>query len=325
MIPLRNFGKNETRISALGLGGHHLGAAKDEATAVEIVQRAIDGGITFYDNCWEYNRGKSEDWLGKGLRGVRDRAFVMSKVCTHGRDASLAMQMLEQSLRRLQTDHLDLWQIHGVTFQNDPQLFIRSNGAAEAMQKAKQQGKVRFVGFTGHKDPDIHLAMLNTGFPFDAVQMPLNPFDANFFSFEQKVLPVLNSRGIAALGMKPIGGHGEPVQKGVFTAEELLRYAMSLPVATTISGVSELPILEQNLRIAQNFTPLSAAEMKALRDRARPYAGDGRFELYKTSIKFDNPEARLAHEFPIDMQQAEVKQMVYATQNSGRPFPQVPE
>ncbi len=325
MIPLRNFGKNEIKISALGLGGHHLGAARDEATAVEVVQRAIDGGITFYDNCWEYNRGKSEDWLGKGLRGVRDRAFVMSKVCTHGRDASLAMQMLEQSLRRLQTDHLDLWQIHGVTFQNDPQLFIRSNGAAEAMHKAKQQGKVRFVGFTGHKDPDIHLAMLNTGFPFDAVQMPLNPFDANFFSFEQKVLPVLDSRGIAALGMKPIGGHGEPVQKGVFTAEELLRYAMSLPVATTVSGVSELPILEQNLRIAQNFTPLSAAEMTALRDRAKPYAADGRFELYKTSIKFDNPEARLAHGFPIDMQQAEVKQMVYATQNSGRPFPQVSE
>jgi uncharacterized protein len=323
MIPLRNFGNTGVKISALGLGGHHLGAAKDEATAVEIVHRALDGGVTFYDCCWEYNRGKSEDWLGKGLRGVRDRAFLMTKVCTHGRESSLATQMLEQSLRRMQTDHLDLWQIHGVTFQNDPQQFIRPNGAAEALHKAKQQGKVRFVGFTGHKDPDIHLAMLNTGFPFDAVQMPLNPFDANFFSFEQKVLPELNRRGIAPLGMKPIGGHGEPVQKGVFSAEELLRYAMSLPVATTISGVSELPILEQNLRIAQAFTPLSAAEMKALRDRAKPYAGDGRFELYKTSIKFDNPEARLAHEFPVDMQQVEVKQMVYATQNSGRPFPQV--
>jgi hypothetical protein len=139
------------------------------------------------------------------------------------------------------------------------------------------------------------------------------------------VLPVLNSRGIAALGMKPIGGHGEPVQKGVFTAEELLRYAMSLPVATTISGVSELPILEQNLHLAQNFTPLSPAEMKALSDRAKPYAADGHFELYKTSIKFDNPEARIAHEFPLDMEQVEVKQMVYATQNTGRPFPQVSE
>src|ERR1700761_7805846 len=322
-IPLRDFGKTGVKISALGLGGHHLGAAKDESTAVEIVHRAVDGGITFYDCCWEYNRGKSEDWLGKGLRGRRDRAFLMTKVCSHGRDASLAMQMLEQSLRRLQTDHLDLWQIHGVTFQNDPDLFIRTNGAAEALQKAKQQGKVRFVGFSGHKDPDIHLAMLNTGFPFDAVQMPLNPFDANFFSFEKKVLPVLHSKGIAPLGMKPICGHGEPVQKGVFTAEQMLRYAMSLPVATTITGGADLGIFEQNLKIAQGFTPLSEAEMQSLRERAKSYAGDGHFELYKTSIKFDNPEARIAHEFPLDLKQVEVQQMIHATQNTGRPYPQV--
>ncbi len=322
-IPLRKFGKTDVMISALGVGGHHLGAAKDEATAVNLVHRALEGGITFYDNCWEYNRGKSEDWLGKGLKGKRDQAFLMTKVCTHGRDAQLAMQMLEQSLRRLQTDHLDLWQVHGVTFQNDPELFIRPNGAAEALRKAKEQGKVRFVGFTGHKDPDLHLAMLATGFPFDAVQMPLNPFDANFFSFEQKVLPVLRERGIAPLGMKPIGGHGEPVQSGVFTAQELLRYAMSLPVATTITGVSELSILEQNLRVAQSFTPYADAEMQALRDRAKPYAGDGRFELYKTSIKYDNPEARLAHEFPLDMKSVEVKQMIHAADNTGRPYPEV--
>src|SRR6202041_109052 len=267
-IPLRDFGKTGVKVSALGLGGHHLGGAKDEKTAIEIVHRALDGGITFYDNAWEYYRGKTESWLGLGLKGRREQAFIMTKVCTHGREGSLAMQMLEQSLRRLQTDHLDLWQIHGVTFQNDPEQFIRPNGAADALRKAKEQGKVLFVGFTGHKDPDIHLAMLNTGFPFDAVQMPLNPFDANFFSFEQKVLPELVKRGIAPLGMKPIGGHGEPVFSGVFTAEELLRYAMSLPVATTITGVSEMPILEQNLKVAQNFTPLSSAEVKALRDRA---------------------------------------------------------
>ena len=320
---MRRFGKSDVQISAMGLGGHHLGAAGSEKTAVEIVHRAVDAGITFFDCCWEYNRGKSEDWLGKGLKGRRDKAFLMTKVCTHGRDASLATQMLDQSLRRLQTDHLDLWQIHGVSFQNDPELFMRPGGAAEALTRAKKEGKVRFVGFTGHKDPDIHLAMLNTGFPFDAVQMPLNPFDATFFSFEQKVLPVLNQRGIAPLGMKPIGGHGEPVQKGVFTATELLHYAMSLPVATTITGVSEMHILEQNLKIAQGFTPLSPDEMQALRDRAKPYAGDGKFELYKTSIKFDNPEARIAHEFPMDLEQAEVKQMMYETQNTGRPYPQV--
>jgi len=322
-IPLRDFGKSGVKISALGMGGHHLGEAKDEDTAVEIIHRAVEGGITFFDCCWEYNRGKSEDWLGKGLKGLRDRAFLMTKVCTHGRDAALAMQMLEQSLRRLQTDHLDLWQVHGVGFANDPELFIRPNGAAEALERAKKDGKARFVGFTGHKDPDVHLAMLNTGFPFDSVQMPLNPFDANFHSFEQKVLPVLNQKGIAPLGMKPIGGHGEPVQKGVFSAQELLRYAMSLPVATTISGVSEIGILEQNLKVAQGFAPLSESEMQALRMRAKPYAGDGHFELYKTSLKFDNPEARMAHDFPIDMRQIEVKQMVAETDNTGLPYPKV--
>ena len=322
-IPLRDFGKSGVKISALGMGGHHLGEARDEDAAVEIIHRAVEGGITFFDCCWEYNRGKSEDWLGKGLKGLRDRIFLMTKVCTHGRDAALAMQMLEQSLRRLQTDHLDLWQVHGVGFANDPELFIRPNGAAEALARAKTDGKVRFVGFTGHKDPDVHLAMLNTGFPFDSVQMPLNPFDANFRSFEQKVLPVLNQKGIAPLGMKPIGGHGEPVQKGVFSAQELLRYAMSLPVATTISGVSEIAILEQNLKVAQGFTPLSESEMQALRLRAKPYAGDGHFELYKISLKFDNPEARMAHDFPLDMQQIEVKQMVAETENSGQPYPKV--
>lgn len=322
-IPLRRFGKSDVQVSALALGGHHLGSATDEHTAVEIVHQAIDGGVHFFDCCWEYNRGKSEDWLGKGLRGRRKDIFLMTKVCTHGRDASLAMQMLEQSLRRLQTDYLDLWQVHGVAFQNDPDLFIRPGGAAEALEKAKRQGKVKFVGFTGHKDPDVHLAMLNTGFPFDAVQMPLNPFDANFFSFEQKVLPVLQQRGIAPLGMKPIGGHGEPVQKGIFTAQELLRYAMSLPVATTITGVADLEILRQNLDVAQNFTAFSQAEMEVLRQRAKPHAGDGHFELYKTSLKFDNPEARLPHEFPLDMGQVEVRQMIYETQNTGRPYPQV--
>jgi predicted aldo/keto reductase-like oxidoreductase len=322
-IPLKRFGKTDVQISALGLGGHHLGSAKDEQTAVEIVHQAVDGGVTFFDNCWEYNRGKSEDWLGKGLKGRRDKVFLMTKVCTHGRDAGLAMQMLDQSLRRLQTDHLDLWQIHGVSFQNDAELFMRPGGAAEALLKAKKDGKVRFLGFTGHKDPDYHLAMLNTGFPWDAVQMPLNPFDANFMSFEKKVLPVLVQKGIAALGMKPIGGHGEPIQKGVFTAKELLGYSMSLPTATTISGVEDLNIMKQNLEIAQSFTPYSDSQMQALRDRAKEYAGDGHFELYKTSIKYDNPEARLAHGFPLDMGSIEVKQMVKATDNTGRPYPEV--
>jgi uncharacterized protein len=321
-IPRRPFGRHQdVQVSALGMGGHHLGSAEDLPTAIKLVHGALDGGINFFDNCWEYTRGKSENWLGWGLKGRRDEAFLMTKVCTHGRDATLAMTMLEQSLNRLQTDHLDLWQVHGVCFENDPELFIRKGGAAEALHKAKEQGKVRFVGFTGHKRPEIHLAMLDTGFPFDAVQMPLNPFDANFMSFEQKVLPELNKRGIAVLGMKPIGGHGDPVQKGEFTAEELLRYAMSLPVTTTITGMEKQQILEQNLKVAQGFQPLSADQMQALRNRAKTPAGDGRFEPYKMSLMFDNPEARLAHDFPLDEQQVEVKEMLKETQNDGKPFP----
>jgi len=243
----------------------------------------------------------------------------MTKVCTHGRDKQLAMQMLEESLRRLQTDHLDLWQIHGVTFDNDPDLFIRPNGAAEALTEAKKQGKVRFVGFTGHKDPGIHLKMIATNYPFDSVQMPLNAFDGTFRSFDQKVLPELNRRGIAALGMKPLSGHGEPITKGVMTPDEGLRYAMSLPVATTITGMDKPEVLKQNLAIAQNFKPMSPAEMQGLRDRCAPY-GDGRYELYKTSIKYDNPEARLTHGFPLDTQSKEMREKLKETTNTGKPY-----
>ncbi len=325
-IPLRPFGKHaDVKVSALGMGGHHLGDAKDEQTAVRLVQEAVDGGITFFDNCWEYHRGKSEVWMGKGLKGRRDKVFLMTKVCTHGRDGALAMQMLEESLRRLQTDHLDLWQAHGVSFDNDPELFIRPGGAAEVMRKAKEQGKVRFLGFTGHKDPGMHLSMLKTGFPFDAVQMPLNAFDASFRSFQTQVLPELNRRGIAALGMKPMSGHGEPIQNGAVSAQEALRYAMSLPVTVTITGMEKPEILRQNLEVAQNFQPMTPAEMQALQERVKQAAADGRFELYKVSIKFDNPEARIAHGFPFDMQSVEVKEMVMSVENNGHPYPELPK
>jgi aryl-alcohol dehydrogenase-like predicted oxidoreductase len=321
-IPLRQFGKTDVKVSALGCGGHHLCTAPDKQTALRIVSEAVDGGITFFDNCWEYCRGLTEDWMGQGLRGKRDRVFLMTKVCTHGRDGGLALQMLEQSLNRLETDHLDLWQIHGVSFENDPDLFIRPGGAAEALAKAKQQGKVRFVGFTGHKDPQLHLKMLNTGFPFDSVQMPLNAFDYHFQSFEKQVLPEANRRGIAALGMKPISGHGDPVKNGALTAEEALRYAMSLPVTVTITGMDSIDVLHQNLRVAQGFQPMTPQEMQALRDRVKPFAADGRFEHYKVSMQFDNPEARLAHDYPLDTQQVEVKLMIAEAENTGWPWPQ---
>jgi predicted aldo/keto reductase-like oxidoreductase len=320
--PLGNH--KSVQVSALGFGGHHLGDAEDRQTASALVSAAIDGGITFFDNCWEYHRGKSEDWMGSALKGKRDRVFLMTKVCTHGRDKDLAMKMLEQSLVRLQTDHLDLWQVHGVCFDNDPELFIRKGGAAEALEQAKKQGKVRFVGFTGHKDPAIHLKMLRTNFPFDSVQMPLNPFDATFHSFQHEVVPEAMRRGIAVLGMKPFSGAGDPVKKGVVTPEEALRYAMSVPgVTVTITGMEKPEILQQNLKIAQSFKPMSPQEMQALSTRVSGPAADGRFELFKVSLKYDNPEARMAHDFPLDEKQKEVQEMMRSTENTGHPFPQL--
>ncbi len=309
-IPRRTLGQTGVQISALGVGGHHLGDARDVDEAIQIIHGALDAGVTFFDNCWEYYNGETENILGRGLKGRRDNIFLMTKVCTHGRSGELAMRMLEQSLRRLQTDHLDLWQIHGIVYDNDPELAYAKGGVLEAFDKAKQQGKTRFVGFTGHKNPAFHLRMLELGYRFDTVQMPLNPFDANYHSFEKQVLPEVNRRGMAALGMKSMGGSGEPVKKGVVRAEELLRYAMSLPVTTTICGMDSPKVLEQNLRVARGFKPMTEREMEALRARCAPMAADGHFEPYKASLRFDNPMTRLPHGFPISHDQKEVKAML---------------
>jgi predicted aldo/keto reductase-like oxidoreductase len=230
--------------------------------------------------------------------GRRDKVVLMTKVCTHGRTKPLAMKMLEESLRRLQTDHLDVWQIHAVTYDNDSELAYAKNGVLEAFDQAKQQGKVRFVGFTGHKDPGIHLKMLQMGYPFDTCQLPLNPFDYGFFSFERQVLPVLTQRGIAPLGMKSMNGGGEAVKHGLVTAEELLRYAMSLPVATTISGMESLDVLRQNLAVARDFQPMTSDEMLALARRCQALAGDGHLEMYKSTKKYDAAVGRSQHNYP---------------------------
>jgi aryl-alcohol dehydrogenase-like predicted oxidoreductase len=297
-IPKRPLGKTGLQVSALGLGGYHLGSAASDDDANRIVAEAIDAGINFFDNAWEYHDGKSETRMGNALKGKRNQVVLMTKVCTHGRKKDVAMRMLEESLTRLQTDHLDVWQVHEVIYDNDPDLIFAKDGAIEALDLAKQQGKVRFVGFTGHKDPSIHLKMLSHNYAFDTVQMPLNCFDGTYRSFETQVLPELNKRGIAPLGMKSLGGSGESVKNGAVTAQEALRYAMSLPVAVTISGMESLDILHQNLEVARGFQPMSAGELNALRTRVKQYASDGRFELFKSSKKYDGALGREQHGFP---------------------------
>jgi len=297
-VPRRPLGRTGEQVSIIGLGGYHLGTMGSVETAVRLVQEAVDAGITFFDNAWEYNGHRSEEWMGLGLQGRRDKVFLMTKVCTHGRDKKVAMQQLEESLKRLQTDHLDLWQIHEVIYENDPDLHFAKGGVIEALDEAKKQGKVRFVGFTGHKNPSIHLKMLAHNYPFDTVQMPLNCFDGTYRSFEQQVLPELERRGIAALGMKSLGGDGQPILHGVVSAEDALRYAMSLPVATTISGMDSLDVLRQNLGVVRGFKPMAPREMQELSQRCKTFAADGHLELYKTTKKYDGGVGREQHGYP---------------------------
>ncbi len=296
-VPHRSF--KGFSVSIIGIGGSSLGDVKDDSEAGRIVAEALDAGINFFDNAWEYHDGRSEERLGRALGGKRDRAFLMTKVCSHGRSRAVAMQQLEDSLRRLKTDHLDLWQIHEVIYDNDPDLHFAHDGAVEALTQAKQQGKVRFVGFTGHKDPDIHLKMLSHRYPFDTVQMPLNPFDKNYRSFQERVLPEAQRQGIAVIGMKSMGGGGEPVKRGAATPQELLRYAMSVPgILTTVSGIDSYDVFLQNLAVASAFTAMNAAEMAALEARVRPVAGDGRLEHYKATKLYDAAVGRMQHGFP---------------------------
>jgi aryl-alcohol dehydrogenase-like predicted oxidoreductase len=285
-------------VSALALGGYHIGAIDSAREAVRIIQAAVDEGITFLDNAWEYNEHESEERMGRAIAGRRGRVFLMTKVCTHGRDAKVAMRQLEESLKRLRTDYLDLWQIHECVYFNEPDQHFARGGVVEALERAKRDGKVRYVGFTGHKHPEIHLHMLSFGYPFDSCQLPLNCFDGSFHSFEQRVLPELRRQQIAVLGMKSLGGKGDAVKRRAVRVEDALRYAMSLPVTTTVSGIDSMRVLKQNVRIATNFKPMTAEQMKRLRNRVSSFAADGRFELYKTSALHDGDEGRSQHGFP---------------------------
>jgi len=297
-IPTRLFGRTRERVSILGLGGWHLGLPKTDAASVRLAHAAIDAGITFLDNAWDYNDGLSETRMGKAIADRRDRVFLMTKVCTHGRDAKVAMKQLEQSLRRLRTDYLDLWQIHEVSFDDEPDRHFAKGGVVEALDLARRQGKVRYVGFTGHKAPALHLNMLVRSFDWDACQLPLNCFDASFRSFEREVLPVLEARGIAAIGMKSLSGDARPIKAGVVSARTALSYALSLPVATVVSGIDSPRVLAQNLSVARGFRPMTERAREALRRKVARVAADGRFELYKISAGFDGPESRKVHGLP---------------------------
>jgi predicted aldo/keto reductase-like oxidoreductase len=286
----RTLGRTGERISAIGLGGFHIGipTLKDEE-ATRLIHRAIDSGITFLDNCWDYNDGVSELRMGKALEGgYRSKVFLMTKI--DGRTKAAATQQIDESLRRLRTDHVDLMQFHEVIRLEDPDRIFADGGAMEAMLDAKQAGKVRFIGFTGHKDPMVHLRMLEMAqmhqFRFDAVQMPLNVMDAHFRSFTHEVLPLLTQEGIGILGMK---GLGDPyiLHSKTVTPIECLHYCLNLPVSAQITGINTEAILDQALEAARTFQPLSSTEVASLLERTKPVAQAGKFELYKTTSHFD--------------------------------------
>ena len=289
-IPYRTLGRTGESVSMLGLGGFHIGVQNDEAESIRIIRTAIDNGINFLDNSWDYNGGASEMREGKALRnGYRGKVFLMTKI--DGRTRKSVEEQIDESLRRLQTDHIDLMQLHEVIRMDDPDRAFAQNGAINAMVAAKEAGKIRYIGFTGHKSPDIHLKMLSTagknGFRFDTVQMPLNVMDAHFNSFGKKVLPVLVKDEIGVLGMKSMG---DPfiLNSKVVTPQECLHYAMNLPTSVVITGCDTLPILHQALDAARSFRPFTESELAAILAKTEPLAGKGEYELYKSTTHFDS-------------------------------------
>jgi predicted aldo/keto reductase-like oxidoreductase len=288
-IAYRTLGKTGEKVSMMGLGGYHIGMQKDEQESIQIIRAAVDNGINFLDNCWDYNGGESEVRMGKALRdGYRQRVFLMTKL--DGHDKKTAAKQIDESLSRLQTDHIDLMQFHEVIRFEDPDKIFAPGGSIEAALEAKKTGKIRYIGFTGHKNPDIHLKMLETAdkhnFHFDTVQMPLNVMDAHYNSFGKKVLPVLVKKQIGVLGMKPMGS-GIILQSKVVQPVECLHYAMNLPTSVVITGCDSMAILESSLNAARTFKPLSESEVASLLGKTVEAAKNGQFEGYKTTTNFD--------------------------------------
>jgi predicted aldo/keto reductase-like oxidoreductase len=296
-IPLRPLGRTGEKVTMICLGGFHAAVSEPEEASIRLIQRAVDEGINFLDNAWDYMDGKAEDRMGKAISqgGRRDKVFLMTKCC--GRTAKDAQKSLEDSLRRLRTDHLDLWQFHEINYDNDPDWVFAPGGAIEVALKAKEQGKVRFIGFTGHKHPEIHLKMLAKPYEWATVQMPLNVLDSQYRSFQHHVLPELNRRGIAPLGMKSLGGRGNIVKDAGVPVEAALRYVLSLPIASLVSGIDSEKVLDQNLKIVREFSPMSREEMASIEARFKPIAGDGRYELFKSTQYFDGVVHRRQHGF----------------------------
>jgi uncharacterized protein len=288
-VPYRKLGRTGARVSMVGLGGFHIGMQADEQESIRIIRAGLDGGINFLDNCWDYNGGTSEIRMGKALRdSYRQKAFLMTKI--DGRTKKAATTQIEESLTRLQTDHIDLLQFHEVIRMTDPERIFGPDGGMEAAVAAQKAGKIRFIGFTGHKSPAMHLHMLETAeahkFHFDAVQMPLNAMDAHYDSFQEKVLPVLLKNEIGVLGMKPMGA-GMLLKSNTLTPVECLRYAMSLPTSVVITGCQNVGDVQQALMVARNFQQLTAAETNALLAKTATAAKNGEFEGYKTTHNFD--------------------------------------
>jgi predicted aldo/keto reductase-like oxidoreductase len=296
-LPTRVLGRTGQRVSILCIGGWHLGTVKDDAESIRLMQTALDEGITFFDNSWDYHDGRSEELMGRALAegGRREKVFLMTKNCERDYDGS--MKCLEDSLRRLKTDRVDLWQFHEMCYDNDPDWVFEKGGIKAAMD-ARKAGKVRFIGFTGHKDPSIHLKMLGKPFDWDASQMPINAMDAHYRSFQNQVVPVCLEKKVGVLGMKGYGGQGIIAKAGL-TAAEAYRYSLSMPVSTQVVGLTSLDQLKEAVAVARSFTPLSAAEKSALLGRVKDVAGDGRFELFKSTVTFDGAHHRKQHGFAV--------------------------
>ncbi len=285
----RTLGKTGERVSAIGLGGHHIGRPPDQNEGVRIIRAAVDRGITFMDNSWDYHEGESERRMGRALRdGYRQRVFLMTKF--DGRTKLATADQIDESLRRLQTDRIDLIQFHENIRMEDPDRFFAPQGSLEAVLEAKQAGKIRYIGFTGHKDPVVHLRMLEVAaahtFSFDACQLPLNVMDAHFRSFTQQVLPRLLAQQIAVLGMKPLGD-GHVLRSNTLGATECLHYALNLPASVIITGCESMQRLDQAIEAVETFAPMSQADVAALLARTRDAAATGEYEPFKTTEMFD--------------------------------------